>query len=149
MATVGTQLTAFASHYSNCPLLQHSGPSSPAQLALSANPLQDTISMLHEGLAVGPTVDQRHVGSPAEVSVCHMWLDNAYATCLGSHSLGTAGTQWQAAFFSALACKLFRYEFTPIYSHASHSRALLLMCSLHKLECLRLLLKLLFGQQGT
>ncbi|KAL0044659.1 hypothetical protein WJX82_004550 [Trebouxia sp. C0006] len=62
MATVGTQLTAFAPHYNDCPSLQHSGSSSPAQLALFANPLQDTISMLHEGLAVSPTVNQSHVG---------------------------------------------------------------------------------------
>jgi hypothetical protein len=122
MATVGTQLTAFAPHYNNCPSLQHSGPSSPAQLALFANPLQDTISMLHEGLAVSPTVNQSHVGFLGMVSVCHMWLDDAYATCLGSHSLGTARTQWQAAFVSALACKLSRYEFAPYtYTHARTS----------------------------
>lgn len=122
MATVGTQLTAFAPHYNDCPSLQHSGSSSPAQLALFANPLQDTISMLHEGLAVSPTVNQSHVGFLGMVSVCHMWLDDAYATCLGSHSLGTARTQWQAAFVSALACNLSRYEFAPYtYTHARTS----------------------------
>ena len=106
-----------------CPPLQHSGPLTPAQLALSANTLQNTVSMRHEGLAVSPIDNQRHVGSLAMVSACQMWLGNACATCLGSHSLGTARTQWQAAVFSALACKLSRYEFTHIHIHAPQSRA--------------------------
>jgi len=46
--------------------------------------------MRREGLAVTPTIIQRHVGSLAKVSVCQTWLDNAYAPRLGTHSLGSA-----------------------------------------------------------
>jgi hypothetical protein len=53
--------------------------------------------MRREGLAVTPTIIQRHVGSLAKVSVCQTWLDNAYAPRLGTHSLGSAWTQWLAA----------------------------------------------------
>ncbi len=35
--------------------------------------------MQREALAVTPNIVQRHVGSPAKVSFCQMWLDSAYA----------------------------------------------------------------------
>lgn len=69
-STVGTQPTASAPHFSSW--------------ALSANTLQDTISMRREGLPVTPIIVQRHVGSLAKVSICQMGLGNAcvYMQCM-------------------------------------------------------------------
>jgi len=35
--------------------------------------------MLLEGLAVTPTINQKHAGSLAKMSVCQIWLGNAFA----------------------------------------------------------------------
>jgi len=76
IATSSTQLAALGLHYSIQILwLQHSWRSLPVYCRiLSLQP-----GLLLEGLAVTPTIIQRHVGSLAVVSLCHMWFDIAYA----------------------------------------------------------------------
>jgi hypothetical protein len=100
------------------PPFQHSGPLSPAQLTLSANTLQDTTpaaGMRREGLAVTPTITQRHVGSLAKVSVCQVWLDNAYA--LSEQPFPWPAPNGKPLVLSAFACKLSRSRST--YAHTS------------------------------
>ena len=84
------QLSAFAYQHS---IVVFQGQHSWRSLPIQCRALNLQASMLLEGLAVTPTVNQRHVASLAKVSVCQMWLGNAFAPCWGSHFLGSACTQ--------------------------------------------------------
>ncbi len=78
-------------------------------------------SMRCKDLAFTPSIIQRHVGSLAEVSICHMWLDNVYA--LSEQPFPWPAPHGKPLLLSAFACKLSRPRSIYTHTHTPHSKA--------------------------
>ncbi len=69
-------------------------------------------SMQCKDLAVTPSILQKHVGSLAEVSICHMWLNSVYALC--EQPFPWPAPPCKPLLLSACACKLSRLRRTQL-----------------------------------